>query len=449
MDTLKKNDVVEITIDDLTVEGAGIGRHEGMAVFVPRALPGETVAVKIIKLTKSYAVGRMINLSRPSAERGTPFCPVFEQCGGCTLQHLSYDAQLAYKSRYVQQCFKRIGGIDIDAPHIEPCTNTRDYRNKASFPVAGQTGQAQAGFFAPRSHELIASDCPIQKPEINAAKNAVIRWANDNDIPPYNEQTGKGVLRHIVARQSSDGGVMVGVVVREKIDEHSLIEALQSISNLKSIAININREKSNAILGRDTRVIYGDAYITEEYSGLKFRAALQSFLQVNHAQSQKLYDIALEYAAISKTDTVFDLFCGIGTISLLAARRAKRVLGIEYEPSAVKNAEENARLNGIDNAQFLAGDAGELLKTGVNTIGTPGIVILDPPRKGCDAALLEGIAAVSPQRIVYVSCNPATLARDAALLKERGYEVQQVSCVDMFPHTTHVETVVLMSRAEK
>ena len=446
MDTLKKNDVVEITIDDLTVEGAGIGRHEGMTVFVPRALPGETVAVKIIKLAKSYAVGRMMNISRPSAERVAPFCPVFEQCGGCTLQHLSYDAQLAYKSRYVQQCFKRIGGINIDTPHIEPCANTRDYRNKASFPVAGQTGQARAGFFAPRSHELVACDCPIQKPEINAVKNAVVRWANNNDIPPYNEQTGKGVLRHIVARQSSDGGVMTGVVVREKVDERPLIEALQSIPDLKSIAININREKGNAILGRETRVIYGGAYITEEYSGLKFRAALQSFLQVNHAQSQKLYDKALEYADISQNDTVFDLFCGIGTISLLAARRAKRVLGIEYEPSAVKNAEENARLNGIGNVQFLAGDAGELLKTGVNTAGNPDIVILDPPRKGCDAALIEGIVVASPKRIVYVSCNPATLARDAALLKELGYEVKEVSGVDMFPHTTHVECVIGMQR---
>lgn len=449
MDILKKNDVVEITIEDLTVEGAGIGRHEGMAVFVPRALPGETVTVKIIKLTKSYTVGRMLNLSHSTAQRVSPFCPVFEQCGGCTLQHLSYEAQLAYKSRYVQQCFKRIGGIEIEPPQIEPCVNTRDYRNKASFPVAGQMGQAQAGFFAPRSHELVVCDCPIQKPAINAVKNAVVRWANNNGIAPYSEQSGKGILRHIVARQSSNGGIMAGVVVREKVDERLLTEALKDIPNIQSIAINTNREKSNAILGRDTRVISGNPYITEEYSGLDFRAALQSFLQVNHAQSQKLYDIAIDYANISKHDIVFDLFCGIGTISLLAARQAKKVLGIEYELSAVKNAEENARLNGIQNVQFLAGDAGEQLKAGVNIVGLPDIVILDPPRKGCDAALLEDIAAISPLRIVYVSCNPATLARDAALLKERGYKVCQIGGVDMFPHTTHVESVVLMSRTEK
>ena len=448
METLKKNNVVEITINDLTVEGAGIGRHEGMAVFVPRALPGETVTVQIIKLSKGYAVGRMLSISSVAATRVNPFCPVFYACGGCTLQHLHYAEQLKYKSRYAQQCLKRIGGIDIKAPHIEPCVNIRDYRNKASFPVAGECGNARAGFFAPRSHELIECDCPIQKPDINAIKNAVIRWANENGIRPYDEEKHKGVLRHIIARLSSNGSVMAGVVVRERIDERRLIEALMHIPNLKSIAVNLNREKGNAILGRDTRVIFGDAYITEEYDGLMFRAALQSFLQVNHAQSEKLYHFALEFADISKHDLVFDLFCGIGTLSLLAARRAKKVLGIEYEPCAVKNAQENARLNGIKNAQFVAGDAGEMLKKGVGLAGKPDIVILDPPRKGCDALLLEGIAAAAPKRVIYVSCNPATLARDAALLGKMGYKVMQFKCVDMFPHTTHVESVVLMSRVE-
>lgn len=445
---LKKNDVVEITIDDLTVEGAGIGRHEGMAVFVPRALPEETVTVKIIKLTKSYAVGRMLSISHTSNSRVKPFCPVFESCGGCSLQHLHYAEQLKYKSRYVQQCMGRIGGIDIGVPDIVPCENIRHYRNKASFPVAGETGSARAGFFSPRSHDLIECDCPIQKPDINAIKNAVIRWANECGVRPYDEEKHKGVLRHIVARQSSNGCVMAGVVVREMINESALNEALKNIPNLKSIAVNLNREKGNAILGRDTRVISGDAFITEEYGGLKFRAALQSFLQVNHAQSEKLYHIALEFADISKHDIVFDLFCGIGTISLLAARRAKKVLGIEYEPGAVKNAEENARLNSITNAQFLAGDAGEMLKKGIDVVGRPDIVILDPPRKGCDASLIEGIAAAAPKRVVYVSCNPATLARDAALFVKMGYKVQRVSGVDMFPHTTHVECVVLMSRVE-
>ncbi|NLT98759.1 MAG: 23S rRNA (uracil(1939)-C(5))-methyltransferase RlmD [Christensenellaceae bacterium] len=446
---LKKNDLVEITIDDLTVEGAGIGRHNGMAVFVPRALPGETVVAKIIKLTKSYAVGRLMNISRVSQDRVQPFCEVFNACGGCTLQHLSYAGQLRYKSRYVQQCMARIGGIEIEPPEIEPCENLRGYRNKASFPVTGEAGHARAGFFALRSHNLVECDCPIQQPAINEVKNAVIRWANKYRVPPYNETEHSGVLRHIVARQSSAGGVMAGVVVRDRIDDKTLVDTLKDVPCIESVVVNVNRKKGNVRLGDDTRVIYGRDHITEEYDGLKFRASLQSFLQVNHAQAEKLYRIAMDYADITPDDVVFDLFCGIGTMSLLAARYARKVLGIEYEPSAVRNAEENAQLNGIANAQFLAGDAGEMLKKGIDIAGAPDIVILDPPRKGCDAALIESIAAVSPKRVVYVSCNPATLARDTALFTKLGYKVERLRCVDMFPHTTHVECVTLMSRVEE
>ncbi len=449
MDGLRKNDVADISIDDLTVDGFGLGRYEGLAVFVPRALPGETVTVKIIKRAKSYAVGRLISLSRASEARVQPFCPVFEMCGGCTLQHLSYIEQTAYKSRYVQQCLRRIGGIDIDAPHIVPCENLRDYRNKASFPVGGQAGRLVAGFFAPRSHNIVVCDCPIQKPQINDIKNAVIQWANAKDISPYDEQKGKGVLRHIVARQSSSGELMAGVVVRSDLDGTSLSAEIKKIPGMKSLALNINPQKGNAILGRDTRIIYGDEYISENYENLQFRVSLQSFLQVNHAQSEKLYQMALKFANITKDDIIFDLFCGIGTISLLAARRARKVLGIEYEPSAVKNAKENAKLNGIDNAHFLAGDAGEMITKGIEMTGVPDVVMIDPPRKGCDPLLIGKITDASPQRIVYVSCNPATLARDAALFVSHGYTINQVSGVDMFPHTTHVESVVLMSRVEK
>jgi len=391
-------------------------------------------------------VGRLISILQISEDRVQPFCPVFNACGGCTLQHLSYAGQLKYKSRYVQQCMARIGGIDIELPAIEPCENIRGYRNKASFPVAGEPGHARAGFFAPRSHKLVECDCPIQQPEINEVKKAVIRWANQCRIPPYNETEHSGVLRHIVARQSSAGGVMAGVVVRNEIDGKTLVDALQEVPGIESVVVNVNPARGNVILGDDTRTVFGRDYITEEYGGLMFRASLQSFLQVNHAQTEKLYRIALDYAGITQEDVVFDLFCGIGTLSLLAVRRARNVLGIEYEASAMRNAEENARLNGIANAQFLAGDAGEMLKKGIDTAGVPDIVILDPPRKGCDAALIEGIAAASPKRVVYVSCNPATLARDAALFVKQGYKVERLRCVDMFPHTTHVESVVLMSR---
>jgi 23S rRNA (uracil1939-C5)-methyltransferase len=446
MDMLKKNDDIDIAIDDLTVEGAGVGRYDGIAVFVPRALPGETVSARIIKVAKNYAVGRLMALHQISPQRVQPCCPVFEQCGGCTLQHMSYAAQLDYKRRYVRECFKRIGGMEIALPEIERSENTSFYRNKAAFPGAQTEGGVSAGFFAPRSHHLVAADCGIQKDAINEVKNAVIDWARGNHISAYDEERDTGTLRHIVVRQASNGDIMAGVVVRGKVDEASLTAALKGIPGMKSIVLNLNKEKGNAILGEKSRVIWGDAFITECYEGLSFRAGLTSFLQVNHAQSAKLYDIALEYADISKEDVVFDLFCGIGTISLLAAKRAKNVLGIEYVEEAVENARDNARLNGIGNAQFLAGDAGGMMFEGIRTMGTPDIVLLDPPRKGCDNALIHSILHAAPKRIVYVSCDPATLARDAAMFCTGGYEVKAVRVVDMFSHTTHVECVVLMSR---
>jgi 23S rRNA (uracil1939-C5)-methyltransferase len=449
MDMLKKNDMIEITIEDLTVEGAGIGRYQGLAVFVPRALPGETVTAKIIKLTKSYAVGRLMQLHKAAADRVQPFCPVFEQCGGCTLQHLDYATQLEYKRRYIRECFRRIGGTDIDLPEIVPSENTTAYRNKAAFPAGEADGGIDAGFFAPRSHRLVIADCGIQKNALNDIKKAVVGWARENGVKAYDEERNTGTLRHIVVRQTSNGDIMVGIVVRGKVDEGSLVKALKSIPGVKSIVLNFNLERGNAILGAESRVIYGDAYITEYYEGLEFRAGLTSFLQVNYPQSARLYSIALGYADITKRDVVFDLFCGIGTISLLAAQHAKTVLGIEYVEEAVENARDNARLNGITNAQFLAGDAAQMIGQGICAAGNPDVVILDPPRKGCDKELLDAIIAAAPKRVVYVSCDPATLARDAALLCAGGYEVKAVQGVDMFPNTTHVETVVLMSRRDK
>jgi 23S rRNA (uracil1939-C5)-methyltransferase len=446
MDTLKKNDDVEIAIDDLTVEGAGVGRYEGMTVFVPRALPGETISARIIKVAKNYAIGRLMALHQVSPQRVQPFCPVFEQCGGCTLQHMSYAAQLDYKRRYVRECFKRIGGIEIALPEVEPSENANAYRNKAAFPVAETEEGVSGGFFAPRSHRLVAADCGIQQDALNEVKNAVIGWARRSHVSAYDEERDTGTLRHIVVRQTSNGGIMAGVVVRGKVDEASLAVALKGIPGMESIVLNLNKEKGNAILGEKSRVIWGDAYITERYEDLSFHAGLTSFLQVNHAQSAKLYHIALQYADISKEDVVFDLFCGIGTISLLAAKRAKNVLGIEYVEEAVENARDNARLNGIGNTQFLAGDAGEMMAEGVHMLGRPDIVLLDPPRKGCDKELIDSILDAAPKRVVYVSCDPATLARDAAIFCAGGYEVKAVQAVDMFPHTPHVETVTSLHR---
>ena len=444
---LNKNDMIDIRIDDLTVDGAGVGRYNGFAVFVPHALPDETVSAKIIKVTKNYAVSRLINIIEPSQHRITPFCTVFEKCGGCTLQHLDYTQQLLFKSRHVQQCFSRIGGINIGRPVVSPSPNVRDYRNKASFPVSDANGHAEAGFFAPRSHRLVPSDCPIQKPAINDIKNAVIKWANDNSISAYDEKKHTGTLRHIIGRQTSTGDIMAGIVVRHDISTNGLADALQDIPRLKGVVVNINGKKGNAILSDKNNVVFGAPYITERYDGLKFRVGLTSFLQVNHAQSERLYKTALRFADIQQSDIVYDLFCGIGTISLLAANKAHTVLGIEYGAQAAQNAADNAALNNIRNAVFLAGDAGEKLAEGVQHVGEPDIVILDPPRKGCDSVLIDRIAKLSPRKIVYVSCNPATLARDAAQFSAHGYAVSAVEGADMFPHTTHVECVIMMTNS--
>ena len=331
-------------------------------------------------------------------------------------------------------------------PEVIPSDRITAYRNKASFPVSCIDGKAAAGFYAPHSHNVIPADCPIQQPVVNAVKNAVLLWANSNGIPAYDEATHTGLLRHIVVRQSSNGQIMAGVVLREDTDTAALADALSGIDGLTSIVVNINERRTNAILGSTNRIIYGDGAISEHYDGLSFRAGLTSFLQVNHAQSERLYNKALEFAGINASDTVYDLFCGIGTISLLAARHARHVVGIEYVPEAVNNAAENAQLNDIKNASFIAGDAAMMIAKAMDAYGAPHIVILDPPRKGCDAALISRIVSAAPRRIVYVSCNPSTLARDAALFTGGGYALEQVIGVDMFPHTTHVETVVLMSR---
>ncbi len=446
---LKKNEIIELTIEDLTVEGAGIGKHDGMAVFVPKALPGEYVRVKVIRLTKSYAAARLLDIIEHSPERIEPFCGVFEKCGGCTLQHLSYKGQLEYKARYIKECFKRLGGIDIETPEVVAAGNIRDYRNKASFPVAAADGKIRAGFYAPRSHRLVSAVCPIQKQPVNDIKEAVLEWAKKEGVTAYDETSGSGTLRHIIGRQSSNGEIMAGLIVKGSINEKSLASALKGMPGLKSVVVNRNDKNTNAILGDVECAISGEGYLTETFGGLSFRAGLSSFLQVNHEQAEKLYKLTIDYADISKSDVVFDLYCGIGTLSLLAACKAKRVLGIEYVNSAAENAKENARINGIDNAEFIAGDAERMLDEGVKLAGEPQIVILDPPRKGCDRALVEKLISLAPCKIVYVSCNPSTLARDASLLSKAGYNIKAVKGVDMFPHTTHVECVVLITRVDK
>ncbi len=446
---LKKNDEIELTIDDLTVDGAGIGRYEGQIVFVQKALPSELITAKIIKAKKSYAIGLLQEIIESSSARVEPFCPVFGKCGGCSLQHLSYPEQLNLKANHVKQCIKRIGGIDIEQPQIIPSDNKKEYRNKASFPVAQLSSEIIAGFYAHHTHRVVPSYCAVQHLYINKVKDIVVAWANKKGISAYDEKSGNGVLRHIVVRRSYTGEVMAGIVSTEKIIDDELMLRLKAVEGMKSIVENINNSKGNNILEAKSTPVYGSGYITEIYGDLNFKVSLNSFLQINHGQTEKLYKTTIEFADIIKTDTLFDLFCGIGTISLMAAKKAKSVIGIEYIQQAVDNAIENAELNGITNASFLAGDAGEKLDEGIELAGKPDVIILDPPRKGCDEALVKKLCEIKPSRIVYVSCSSSTLARDIALFKEGGYALEKIKTVDMFPQTTHVECVAKLCRKLK
>ena len=450
---VKKNQEIELEITALGSEGQGIGRYEGYAIFVEGALPCEKVLATVIKAGSSFGVGKLRRILTPSKDRTAPPCPYFDRCGGCTLQHMRYEAQLAYKTQTVRDALVRIGGF-ADAK-VLPAIGMDEpwrYRNKAAFPATNTEKGIEFGLFAARSHRVIPiSDCLIQKEAGTQAIDAVRQWAQECGIPAYDETTGNGVVRHVVVRTSSFGKTMVTVVTTRSLPRpERLVDLLQkNIPGFCSLVHNINKEKTNVITGNRFRVVWGDEVLQERLCGLDFSVAAASFLQVNTVQTQILYDKAIEYAALSVDDVVLDLYCGIGTLTLSAAKRAKEVIGIEIVEEAIVNARENAKKNGVSNARFICGAAEEVLPELVEKEHiTPSAVILDPPRKGCEAPALHAIAKTGVKRIVYVSCNPATLARDCAVLKEAGYELVQAQPVDMFPQTAHVETVVLMSRTK-
>jgi len=448
---VRKNQDIELYITALGSEGQGIGRYEGYAIFVEGALPGERVAATVIKAGSSYGVGKLRRVITPAKERVAPPCPYFGRCGGCTLQHMSYEAQLAYKTRLVKDALVRIGGFSD--PKVLPAIGMGDpwrYRNKAAFPAANTDDGIAFGLFAARSHRVIPiADCLIQKEAGALAMHAVRQWAQECCLPAYDETTGRGAIRHVVVRTSSFGKTMVMVVTTGPLPRlERLVDLLQKqLPGFCSLVHNVNRERTNVITGEKYRVVWGEEALSERLCGLDFSVAAASFLQVNTAQTEILYDKAIEFARLTEDDVVLDLYCGIGTLSLAAARKAKEVIGIEIVPEAIENARGNAAQNGIPNARFLCGAAEEVLPELVRQERlAPGAVILDPPRKGCEAPVLRAIAETGAPRIVYVSCNPATLARDCAILKEAGYELMQTQPVDMFPQTHHVETVVMMSR---
>ncbi|MDO4743946.1 MAG: 23S rRNA (uracil(1939)-C(5))-methyltransferase RlmD [Clostridia bacterium] len=440
---MNKNDIFEIEITGTTDEGDGVGRAEGMAVFVPYALLGETVRVIIVKVLKNYAAGKLLEVIKPSQDRMKSECEYFYKCGGCRFWNVEYETELKYKRQKVEDCLIRIGKLDIEVPQVLGAGNIREYRNKGQFPVSCDG----IGIYAQHSHRVIDIDgCIIQDRTNPDILKCVREWMAKYDIPPYDEQTGTGCVRHIYTR-CGDSGRMVCVVTNCEKLPHSdeLVDTLRAnVQGLTGVLQNFNNKKTNVVLGRRFRTLWGEDFIIDSIGDCRFKLSPLSFYQVNKAQTEVLYTLAAEFAGLTGEETVWDLYCGIGTIGQFMAKKAKKIVGIEVVEQAVDNARENARLNGIENAEYYCGTAEELAPKLKGDM--PDVVILDPPRKGCEESLLKTVAKTGAKRIVYVSCKPSTLARDLKILGELGYNVKKVAPVDLFPRTAHVECCVLLCR---
>ena len=447
---LNKNDDIELRIDSLGSEGQGVGRYEGMAVFVPFALPNELVKAHIIKVAKNYAVGKLIKVIEPSKVRREPRCSSFTRCGGCNLMHMDYAAQLEYKRGLVENAFARIA--KIEGVHVENTIGMDEpyhYRNKAAFPFAMVDGRMCFGFFAPRSHRLIPIDgCFIEQEPLYNVASAVHCWAEENDIQPYDEETGSGTIRHVVSRITTSGDIMAVIVTKGRPKKlNKLVDMLKErCEGIKSIILNRNDEDTNVIFGRSYETLWGEDTLTENLCGFEFSVSAASFLQVNPVQTECLYAQVEAFLPEKDGFEAIDVYCGTGTISMILSKRAKHVTGIENIKPAVEDAARNAERNGAGNADFICADAAEALPELIEKGTRPDVIVIDPPRKGCDKAVLNAITGSAVQRVIYVSCDPATLARDVRILVDGGYSIQKVQPIDMFPQTAHVETVCLLSK---
>lgn len=445
---ITKNEYIEEAhFEDLTHDGNGVTKVDGFPIFVPDALPGETGRVKVVKVGKGFGFGRLVERHSDSSFRQEPPCPIYSECGGCQIQHMTYEGQLQAKEKNVRDVLERIGKLrDLPVNPVLGMEEPWRYRNKAQVPVGLQDGRLVAGFYQKRSHEIIDMDhCIIQYEKNDEVIQKVKDLCADLGIQPYNEQSHKGVLRHIMTRTAfTTGEVMVVIVTRTKALPHKeeLIKGLtQSISGLKSIVHNVNGKRTNVIMGDDTRVLWGEEVIHDSIGDVKFAISARSFYQVNPEQTKVLYDQALAYADLQGEETVIDAYCGIGTISLFLAQKAKKVYGVEIVPQAIEDARKNAALNGMDNVEFEAGPAEVVIPAWYEKGIKADVLVVDPPRKGCDEALLNTILSMKPKKVVYVSCNPATLARDLKILEAGGYRTKEVQPVDMFPQTMHCEAV--------
>ena len=449
MDTLKKNEIYTAEIDGFTSEALGVAHIASRAVFVRGALPGETWRIRIVKVTKSVCYGRGEELLSPVPERRAPECPVYGRCGGCACMHMSYAAELEFKRRKVDDALRRVGGLDIAVDGIIGSDAALGYRNKAVFAVGGGS-EPVFGFFRAGTHEVVPVEgCLLQSEAANACARAVTGWMRANGVPAYDEASGAGLIRHVFVRTSRAGGAVCCVVTAGGLGPRtdSLAAALRAACpGLTGVVLCVNKSRGNTVLAGSFYTLWGEAEMTDSLCGSEFSIAPQAFYQVNPPQAERLYSRAVELALPELGGTVFELYCGAGTISLSLARRAGRVVGAEIVPEAVENARENARRNGAENVEFICADAAEAAEHFRRSGESPDVIVVDPPRKGMSAAAVRECAAMSPERIVYVSCDPATLARDAKLFKEYGYSPAAATAVDMFPRTSHVETVVLLGR---
>lgn len=450
---VQKNETITLQFEDLTHQGNGVGKVNGYPLFVPFALPGEEASVKVVKVNKNFGYGKLVDIHTESPHRVEPPCHVYEKCGGCQLQHMSYDMQLDMKQNQVKNAMQKVARLpDVPVHKTLGMEDPWRYRNNIQIPVGEKDGELITGFYQKRSHHIIDNmkTCVIQDELNDDAVHVVRDVANDLGITAYDEKTHTGMLRHIVARSGkTTGELMVVLITRTKkipqVDK--LVEGIRAkLPHATSIMHNVNPNKTNVIYGKDTHVLWGVSYIHDRIEDLTFAISARSFYQVNPRQTEVLYNKALEYAQITKSDIVIDAYCGIGTISLFLARKAKKVYGIEIVPEAISDAKKNAKLNNLPNTEFVVGAAEKVMPWWKAQGLDPDVIVVDPPRKGCDEEFLKAMIAMEPKRIVYVSCNPSTLARDLRILEDGGYRTQEVQPVDMFSQTGHVECVSWLER---
>lgn len=444
-----------VDIEAVSSDGSGIGHIDGFTVFVPYTAAGDRVRVIITKVKSRFGYGKLKEITEPSPDRIKPLCKEFEQCGGCQLQHIAYVAELREKRGIIENAMKRIGGFkDFSLNGITGMETPQRYRNKMIFPVGCDGGRPICGFYARKSHDIIAiSDCMLGDTSNRAIINAVMEYMNENNVTAYDEKTHKGLVRRIFTRRAfATGEIMVVLSVNGHHTPRpdDLADRLQKADkNIAAVILNINTARTSVGLGKNNITLWGKSTITDTLCGIEFTISPDSFFQVNPAQTERLYNKALDFAGLTGKETVMDIYCGIGTISLCAAKRAKKVIGVEIVEQAIKDARENALRNGIENAEFYADSAENIVPVLIESGEKPEVVILDPPRKGSDEKTLGAIVKAAPKKIVYVSCNPATLARDASFLAEHGYRISKAHGFDLFPRTMHVETVVLMEKIKK